>query len=79
MPKSPASQRQGATLVEAALLIALIAVAILGAFVAFRKGTQDAICSPIGGLHANDDPFQRIPKYYWNEETQNCERVTAGY
>lgn len=66
-------------MIETALLVALLAVAIIGALSVLRKGTQDAICSPVGGLHANEGQFGEVPKYRWNEETQSCEAVTAGY
>jgi hypothetical protein len=70
---------KGGTLIEAALLIALLAVALFAMLQLLGKNTRDALCSPIGGLEASAGQHGEITKYQWNDQTQSCEPVAAGF
>jgi hypothetical protein len=78
MCHKPVSSYLGATLVETTLLIALIAVTVFVAVQWLGKNTRDALCRPIGGLEASTGQHNEVPKYGWNDQTQNCEPIVAG-
>jgi Flp pilus assembly pilin Flp len=71
--------QRGSSLVETALLIALLALVALAAVRSLGKEVRNAYCKPIGGLEAPGGQQDELLNYHWSEETQSCEPDTGGF
>ena len=71
--------QKGASLVDYALITVLIAVAVISAIKDLRKHTQDAICSPVGGLQGAQTENGDSLKYHYDEELETCAPVQGNF
>ena len=71
--------QKGASLVDYALITALLATAVISAIKDLRKGAQDAICSPVGGLQGALTENGDALKYHYDEELGTCAPVQGNF
>jgi hypothetical protein len=61
---------RGVSLVETAILIALIALTVTGAVRVLGSNTRNTLCSPVGALEAQQGIVQT--RYRWSEQDKKC-------
>ena len=71
--------QKGASLLDYALITVLLATAVISAIKDLRKGAQDAICSPVGGLKGVASDTGEMAKYHYDEELGTCAPVQGNF
>lgn len=69
----------GASLVEFALLIALLSLVCIGAMSAMASSTANSLCKTAGNVEGADGGTGEPVDYYWDEDLGECRLCEGGW